>query len=337
MWEADQNNIHSGGALPRARRAFSLVGLGIFGILALSYLLDYPAQALADGLWPGWQEHPWGLWLVNYVPFYGIAVPAGLWILKKLPVSPPEKMLGFPGKLLALFACISCFLMYAGNLLGIGVTGLLRLIPGVTASDPVSAIVSTAAFLPRLLVVVLLAPILEDYIFRKILIDRLGIYGEKTAVILSALLFGLFHGNLSQFFYAFFLGLCFGYFYLRTGQLRLTVLLHMAINFMGGILAPAFLKKLPFLLEKNPDPEALIQGLTQALPWVILLILYAFGILVIALLGLVLLCVNRKRIIFRPALRELPRGTVGKTALLNPGMLLALAGCLALMIRSLFR
>ena len=43
--------------------------------------------------------------------------------------------------------------------------------------------------------------------------------------------------NLFQFFYAFLLGLMFGYVYTRTSKLRYSTAMHMIINFNGGVLA----------------------------------------------------------------------------------------------------
>ncbi len=61
--------------------------------------------------------------------------------------------------------------------------------------------------------------------FRKEIIS-LRRYGEKTAIMFSALAFALFHMNVFQFFYAFGLGLMFGYVYTRTSRLRYSVAMH---------------------------------------------------------------------------------------------------------------
>ena len=37
--------------------------------------------------------------------------------------------------------------------------------------------------------------------------DRLLGYGQKTAIIISGIMFGMAHGNFSQFFYAFGIGI----------------------------------------------------------------------------------------------------------------------------------
>ena len=49
------------------------------------------------------------------------------------------------------------------------------------------------------LYMVICAPILEEYIFRKLIVDRTVKYGQGVAIVLSGLMFGLFHGNLNQF------------------------------------------------------------------------------------------------------------------------------------------
>ena len=77
---------------------------------------------------------------------------------------------------------------------------------------------------------VILGPIFEEWMFRKQLIDHTRKYGEKTAILLSGLAFGLFHMNLFQFFYAFLLGVMFGYIYMRTSKLRYSTAMHMIIK-----------------------------------------------------------------------------------------------------------
>ena len=187
---------------------------------------------------------------------------------------------------------------------------------------------------------VILAPLIEEFIFRKTLIDRMRPYGEKLAVVTSAMMFGLFHGNLSQMFYAFSLGLVFGYVYLRTGKLRYTVGLHMLINLFGGVVSVELYKWASSglgALEKlgNLDPSALMESgsvpdLSAALtPGVIALGLYSAVLMSCAVAGLVLLIVRSRRVRFEPVPLELPRDQQFKTVYLNVGMLLFVAICLA--------
>ena len=85
-------------------------------------------------------------------------------------------------------------------------------------------------------VVVIVGPIVEELIFRKVMIDRLSIFGDRAAILISAIACGLFHGNLSQLFYATLVGLLFGYVYARTRRIRNSIFLHMIVNFLGSVI-----------------------------------------------------------------------------------------------------
>lgn len=57
----------------------------------------------------------------------------------------------------------------------------------------------------------LLAPISEELLFRKLVQGNLMPFGKRFAILTSALLFGLFHGNFLKIPYAFAMGLILGY------------------------------------------------------------------------------------------------------------------------------
>ena len=105
---------------------------------------------------------------------------------------------------------------------------------------------------------VILAPIMEELIFRKLVLDRLAGYGPAVAMSVSALVFGLAHGNFYQGFYSFLLGLIFAYIYLRTGKVRYSMMLHMMVNFCGSVI--------PILLLRVADENevaAILASVTQ--------------------------------------------------------------------------
>ena len=82
----------------------------------------------------------------------------------------------------------------------------------------------------RILIVGVIAPIFEELIFRKVLIDHVAPKGELVAILASGIMFGLFHGNFQQCFFACFIGFLFAYIYLKTGRVIYTILLHMTLN-----------------------------------------------------------------------------------------------------------
>ena len=76
----------------------------------------------------------------------------------------------------------------------------------------------------------ILAPIVEEFIFRY---GIQGIYIKKSVfagIIVSSLMFGIAHMNPIQSTYAFILGLILGYIYYKTGNLLNSIILHVTIN-----------------------------------------------------------------------------------------------------------
>ena len=114
--------------------------------------------------------------------------------------------------------------------------------------------------LPYLIYAVIGAPILEELAFRKVLLDRLHDTHEGYAAVISALLFGLMHGNHMQFFLAFFLGLIFAMVYQRTGRIVYTMILHAMINFTGTLPELLALWNVDVSLIWNVAVGALIVG-----------------------------------------------------------------------------
>jgi len=318
------------GDIQEAKKYFSKLGLGIFVILGLGTVVQILALGVAGTVWPRWMENSWGMWLITFAPLYLIAVPVGLLLLRKVPVKPLEKHDLKPGRYI-VSAIICIFMMYAGNILGTVITALLQLLPGISAGNPVLSYATGNALLPKVLFMVILAPVIEEYIFRKQLIDRMHIYGERLAVFTSALMFGLFHGNLSQLFYAFALGLVFGYVYLKTGKLRYSIGLHMLINFIGSVVGPLFLEKLAVLDTMETMDMA---ALEPVLPWLLGFVAYVLVLIGFAITGLVLLCINKRRVSFTPAELELPKESRFKTVYMNVGMVLFVIGCMALIVVS---
>lgn len=80
--------------------------------------------------------------------------------------------------------------------------------------------------------VCILAPILEESIFRGFLLQ--GFLNNKmkpwVAILITSLMFGFAHMNPWQFIGAGFLGACFGFIYWRTGSLLLCIFLHLLNN-----------------------------------------------------------------------------------------------------------
>lgn len=79
--------------------------------------------------------------------------------------------------------------------------------------------------------VVILMPVVEEFVFRKIIYNRIKFYSDKvTAIYLSAIFFGFYHMNLVQGIYAFLVGIILAYLYEEYGDIRMPITLHIAAN-----------------------------------------------------------------------------------------------------------
>lgn len=90
-----------------------------------------------------------------------------------------------------------------------------------------------SSLISKIILVVALAitpAIFEELFFRKAIIDLSSKFGQKFALIFSALLFGIIHMNLSQGLFAFIIGLIFGMIYLYTNDIKLTMFIHFINN-----------------------------------------------------------------------------------------------------------
>ena len=215
----------------RMRRVFSRMALGLCLGLLVSQLIPAVLSAIVSGF--DVQGHAF---LVGGLCTALFTLPMMLLLTRRMPVRKPEKNRLSVGGFLAL-VCISYACMIVGNLVGIGVNSFLS----PKSVELVGQLASAAGpSLETFLAFVVLAPVFEELVFRKVLVDRVLPYGEWPAILFSGITFGLFHGNLTQFFYAALLGMVLAYVYIRTGNVLYTIGIHACINFLGGMLPLLF-------------------------------------------------------------------------------------------------
>ena len=133
-------------------------------------------------------------------------------------------------------------LLMAGNLIGLGLTYGIGVLKGDPVSNSLQDMIEGTNMWVTAIYTVLCAPVFEELLFRKMICDRVVKYGQGAAVIMSGLIFGLFHGNFNQFFYAWFIGSFFAFIYVKTGNIKYTIGLHMMVNFIGSVVGMLFLQ-----------------------------------------------------------------------------------------------
>ncbi len=320
--------------IKREKPPFSRVGWTLFVILGITTLLQIIGAAVAYAFAPNITQAPWFVWVLSFAPLYLIAIPLSYLIIRPLPrLTAPKQSVSF-SRLLAYLA-MSYAIMYAGSIIGTLLNAGLAGLKGQELVNPLEELLSGANLYYELVFVGLLAPVFEELIFRKLLLDRIRAYGEGIAILISGLCFGLFHGNLFQFFYAFGLGSFFAYIYLRTGKIHYTIILHAVINTLSVILSKLLADiDLEALQNLSGNPKELLNVISgSAVQYA------AFGILILAIMallisGVVLLITRRKSAVLFLAPKEVPKGQRFKTVFVNWGMALFIVLSLGLMVYS---
>ena len=224
-------------------RRLGIPALAIAFIFLSSSLLQTILGALVSRFAPHLTDAPWFAWAVSLIPMYAVAMPLSLLLFRTVPGQAPQKAsvssAGFFGAVCLCFA-----LVFAGNWIG----SLVNLVIGALRGEPPvnqnAALAMSSPFWANLLFGGILAPVMEEVFYRKAVLDRLRVYGDLPALLISSLVFGLIHGNFYQFFYAALSGFVLGYLYLRTGKLRYPIGGHMAVNLVGSVYTAEMLKRI---------------------------------------------------------------------------------------------
>ncbi len=139
-------------------------------------------------------------------------------------------------------------------LLGFLVQPLLTFINALSLVFTTNAISSTIYDISReipwwggFLLVALLPAVFEESVYRGVLYNTYKAAHPWKAVLLSALLFGLMHGNLNQFCYAFVMGIIFALIIEATDSILSTMIIHFATNAISTAMIYLFPKLYEFL------------------------------------------------------------------------------------------
>ncbi len=275
--------------------------------------------------------------LISMLPMYIIAFPIVFALFKSIPVqlTGEKKKMKLSHIIAAFFICFAT--MYIFNLLASLITGIIGILIQNEVSNVVEAVTSNISLPVNLLVVGICAPIMEELLFRKTLIDRTAHFGEGVALVFSGLTFGLFHGNLVQFAYAFFLGMLLGFIYIRTRNIIYPIILHMVINFFGGIVS-TFVMDVSGIdaLASDAGMEEITAAATANPTGYALLICYFLFLIGGVIAGIVLFIKNKKKFAPQPGEITIEKGQRFKTMILNAGMILYSIFWLIMIVAQLF-
>lgn len=311
--------------ITQTKKHFSKLGLmyfiGTLIVLGGQYLTSFIIGAVAPELSENYDFY----FIIVMLTMYVITMPIMALLIRMVPAEQPaeKKKMSIGQWFVAFIMCYA--VVYLSNIVGTILTNIIGIIKGSAVTNNIIEIASSTNPWTNFLIMVICAPIAEELLFRKLLIDRTVKYGEGCAVFFSGLFFGLFHGNLNQFVYAFVLGLFFGFIYVKTRNIIYTILIHMLINFMGSVLSMSLLKSTGYMELLNnaySSPEDMMPYIMERLPQWIMLIVYVLAIFIMTIAGIILLIVNAKKFTCNPGEVTVPKGKRFSTYILNIGMIL---------------
>ncbi len=213
---------------------FSRIGFGFALFTLISTVAALLIQIITQNIAPEFCETSLFLNLVSPVALYIFALPALLILLSGVEAKAPEKKPLGIGRWF-LFLLVGFGVMYIGAIIGNTVMDYFSELMGYDYSNALEDIVDENHIWITAIFTVIVAPIGEEFVFRKLLMDRTQKYGGAVSVLISAIVFGLMHGNFYQFFYCLGLGLILAYIYHSTGRLLPCILLHASINLVGSV------------------------------------------------------------------------------------------------------
>ena len=191
--------------MEQAKRVFSRLGWCYLAGTVLMNLLEIILSQVVGRMHPEWLQNPDSRLVISSIVVYGFTLPFIYLLARRMPTSVPDRHPIKAWQFLVMFL-MGYALIFVSNILGNIATVLIGLAKGSQVDNKLIEYVTGGSVWVMAVFMVLIAPIMEELIFRKVLVDRAVKYGPGMAVALSGLMFGLFHGNLNQFAYAVVLG-----------------------------------------------------------------------------------------------------------------------------------
>lgn len=224
------------------KKVFSRLGISLFIITVIVNAVQYLMGKLIYKFVPEFTESSWYIYSLLIVSFYLIGAPVFYLLVKKIPVreTKEKKRLKWYEFICILIMCLTA--MYIFNMIGVVINLVIGMMTGNMNLNPLNSVIGDLDLLPTVLIAGIASPIVEELVFRKVLLGRLRAYGDVIAILVSGLCFGLYHGNIAQFLYASALGFIFAYVVIRTGDIRYTIALHICINVLGTGILPQVVK-----------------------------------------------------------------------------------------------
>lgn len=305
------------------RKHFSSIGFGYALFSIITFAVTMIIATVVRLVSPEFYNSTLFLNLMTPLALYVFALPVLLIVLSRCDAKAPQKRrMGFGEWMLFLIASFG--FMYIGSMIGNTLMTFLSELVGYDYGNALESLIDDDNIIVTAIFTVIVAPIGEEFVFRKLIIDRTQKYGPVISIGLSGLMFGLMHGNFYQFFYCFALGIILGYMYYTTGKLYLTIAIHAVVNFVGSVVTSFLTPISDALLELDTsDPSAAVEIVMSqplAVAGFLIFTLFVYAAMACAV---IFPLVFRKKLKAKlsPGEIYIPRSKVVPTVILNGGII----------------
>ena len=204
----------------------------VSGLTLLQYVLSTLLVFGISMLGVNFYSTDGNLWIQAGAMFLATALPFFIYLVMKrgrMAQFLRFEKVGVLNSVLLIFA--GYFICFLGNYLGAMVSSVFESLGDQNLGLPTNSSNSTA-FL-SIFVVAVLAPIIEEFVFRGVILSSLRRFGTGFAVVTSAIIFGLVHMDLATVAFALPAGLVFGYIYVKTNNLWIAIAIHSVNNLIA--------------------------------------------------------------------------------------------------------
>lgn len=204
--------------------------------------------------------------IIGLTTLYGIGLFIFMKIIKKIPNTKIKQ------SEVNCKTIILCFLLQFTALIIMSlITNLFANISGKEITTELNTLTPYMIF-----ILLIFNPIIEEFVFRKLFADKLLKYGELFYMLVSSFCFSIVHGvslGIPQIIYTFILGMIWSYLVVKTGNIKLSIILHSLSNLFGSIIIQS------------------LQGISLEIAG-----MYAMFMMLLAVIGLILFIKNKKKI-----------------------------------------
>lgn len=244
-----------------------------------------------------------GAFIQNFNFFFGILVTEililvvpNIWFVKMENISLRKvfrfNKIGFKNIVLIVFITILTYPI-AAFAQGLFITIFDAFIP--LQPNPLPEVISQIPFLWSIFFIAIVPGICEEIMFRGTVLKAYEKLGMKKAIIISALLFGMFHFTLINFVGPAVLGIVFGIMVYRTNSIYSSIIAHSLNNFIALVINYFVIKNMDFINNMSAQEVDLNPSFADTMMSFAIL-----GVFIIILFKIVKILLNK----LSPALEE---------------------------------